>query len=151
MSTFTVRHATSKDQASIRRLIRSAHLNPFRLHWRNFIVVETLHGDVIGCGQIRTHRHNSHELSSLVVAKGWRGQGIAKMIVTHLLKNNPSPIWLICRSGLVEFYRRFGFREVEGIPSMPWVYKLVRLWASIRLQLTDKGGYLAVMIWARAE
>jgi N-acetylglutamate synthase-like GNAT family acetyltransferase len=151
MSTFIVRRATSLDQAAIRHLIREGQINPFRNHWCNFVVAETLNGEVIGCGQIRTHGHHSRELASLVVVRGWRRQGIATKIVEGLLKDNQPPLWLVCRSGLVDFYQGFGFREVEGAVSIPWIYKLVRLWARMRFRVTAKGGYLAVMVWSGAE
>jgi N-acetylglutamate synthase-like GNAT family acetyltransferase len=151
MSTFIARQATSNDRVAIRKLIREGQINPFRNHWRNFVVAETVNGEVIGCGQIRPHRRHSHELASLVVARGWRRQGIARMIVERLQRDNQPPLWLICRSGLVRFYRRFGFHEVEGVVSIPWIYELVRLWARLRSRVKSKGGYLAVMVWSGAE
>lgn len=151
MSTFVIRKATSNDRGAIRNLIHEGQINPFRNHWRNFVVAETHHGEVIGCGQIRTHGRHSRELASLVVARGWRRQGIAKMIMQRLLEDNQPPLWLICRSGLVKFYRRFGFREVEGVVSIPWIYELVRLWAKMRSQITSKSGYLAVMVWSGGD
>jgi N-acetylglutamate synthase-like GNAT family acetyltransferase len=106
----TLRSAIESDSHTIQRMVRQAHLNPFGLHWPRFIVAETEHGQVVACAQIKIHRDGTPELASLVVHPDWRGQGLARTLVEHLLASHIGFLYLMCRSGLVPFYEKFGFR-----------------------------------------
>jgi len=108
-----IRPAAAADQPIISAMVRDARLNPFRLHWRDFLVAE-LDGRIAGTGQVRPHGDGSRELSSLVVAPEQRGTGIGSQIVWALLAREAEPVYLFCREQLTPFYARFGFDVAEG-------------------------------------
>lgn len=145
MTAYQPQAATSAQQGEIKSLIRAAQINPLGVDWRRFVVVPDENGRVIGCGQIKPHRDGSSELASIVVARAWRGQGVARAIIEHLLANSPRPLWLTCISTLVPFYTRFGFYEVVTSDRMPpyfrRVTRLFRLW----VQLSSSLNALSVM------
>jgi len=109
---FQIRHAKSGDQASIRSLIRKVGINPLGLDWRRFYVAVDQGDQIIGCGQIKFHKDGSRELASIAVDEKWRGRGIATSVIQQLLREGEG-LWLVCRKGLVPFYERFGFKEVD--------------------------------------
>jgi len=108
-----IRPATAADQPTISALVRDARLNPFRLHWRDFLVAD-VDGRIAGIGQVRPHGDGSRELSSLVVTGECRGTGIGSQIVWALLAREAEPTYLFCREALTPFYARFGFSVAEG-------------------------------------
>ena len=109
MTTFSLRPATAGDFPAIKNLVRNARINPTGLKWPRFVIAENDLGEVIGCGQIKPHRDGSFELASLVVAENYRGQGIARALVTYLTSNHEGKLYLMCRSSLGEFYKKLGF------------------------------------------
>ena len=125
-----MRPAMAGDQPAIRRMIRRAGINPLGLAWRRFVVVEASEG-IIACGQVKDHADGSRELASLAVAEGWRGRGLARVIIEHLQRQSGPPLWLTCREGLVPLYTRFGFRKVtEAGDLSPYFRRLMRLAAT---------------------
>lgn len=144
---FTLREARLEDGEAIRSLVYGAHLNPFGLDWRHFVVAEDEDGCVIGCGQIKSHGDGARELASLVVRDDWRGRGVGKAIVARLIHGAGPPLWLMCRSELVGYYRRFGFREVGLREDLPryfrWVHRLFT-WFS---RLAGRENRLAIMVY----
>lgn len=107
-----VRPATAADQADIHRIVRSAGINPFGLHWRRFVVAD-VQGVVVGTGQIRTHADGSHELASIAVTPAHRGRGVARAIIETLVEGDRGPLYLICRGELEPLYARFGFHRID--------------------------------------
>ena len=104
-------------------MVWRAGLVPTGLDWRRFLVAcdeETL----VGCVQIRRH-HDGPELSSLVVAREWRGRGVATRLVRALLSQEsgratlPGVMYLICAESLCAFYARFGFSPIASSGAMP--------------------------------
>ena len=73
---YVIRQALAQEQGAICALVRSERLNPHHLHFENFAVAVRGAG-LIGASQIRRHKDGSRELGSVVVAKPWRGRGIA--------------------------------------------------------------------------
>lgn len=128
-----LRPARKDDRRAIRRLVRTARINPVGLDWRRFIVAVTPMDGVIGCGQIKPHRETNGstclELASIAVEPSWRGQGVASAIVKHLLTNHPSPIYLTCRASLGAFYQKFGFQPIPQA-FMPAYFRQVSRWMS---------------------
>ena len=151
---FTLRPATAVDQPRIRALIREGRINPRGLHWSHFIVaVDDATNTVIGCGQIKPLRHDLYELASIAVTRPWRKRGVAQAIIEALQASYTavSPLWLMCESGLVPFYKQFGFQEVQDRQDMPrrfWRYKRI---GAFLIHLVRKSGYLAVMFWAQSQ
>ena len=124
---YTIRTAQRSDAEVIRSLIAQAHLNPFGLDWRRFVVAESAQGTVIACGQLKPHKDNVFELASIAVAPSWRLRGVGKAVINHLLAANPEAIYLMCRASLGKFYMRFGFRVVEEANMPPYFRSISRL------------------------
>lgn len=125
-----VRSATAADQAAINRIVRSAGINPFGLHWRRFVVAEA-NGVVVGTGQIRTHGDGSRELASIAVTPAHRGQGVARSVIEALLARRRDVLFLICRGELEPMYARFGFRRIGRAEAPPHFARM--LWFFERL------------------
>jgi N-acetylglutamate synthase-like GNAT family acetyltransferase len=148
---YQIRHATAADQASIRSLIRKVRINPLGLDWRRFCLAVDQDGDVIGCGQIKLHKDGSRELASIAVRETWRNQAVATHLILHLMGEENGPLWLMCRSDLVSFYKKFGFYEVSQMLNMPPNFRLVvRLWGILS---KVRGGRRvgSVMVWNRGK
>lgn len=126
MTNYTLRAAREKDAASIKELIRSAGINPMGLDWRRFIVAVDAQDQVVATGQVKPHGANAdiHELASIAVHPQHQGQGIARAIIEHLLKDSPRPLYLTCRSRLEPLYRKFGFRAIP-YDEMPRYYQRI--------------------------
>ena len=125
---FKLRQAVLDDSARIKSLVKQAHLNPLGLDWRRFTVAVTPQEGIIGCGQVKTHRDGSRELASVVIDPEWRGEGVSREVINHLVSIHPLPVYLTCRSSLEEFYEKFGFRTVnDDLP--PYFNRLRRLFS----------------------
>jgi N-acetylglutamate synthase-like GNAT family acetyltransferase len=140
----TLRAAKGEDHPQIRNLVWRGRINPFGLDWKRFVVVENPDGKIVGCTQIKHHRDGSFELASLVVEPGYRGQGIARVMVENLIHSHKGDLYLMCRSTLREFYRQFGFEAVTET-EMPIYFRRVSRLASIAKIIKDSGGVLLVM------
>jgi len=127
LTMFSLRPATAADAAAIRALVYAARINPTGLEWRRFVVALSPDGMVIGCGQVKPHRDGSRELASIVSAPAWRGNGVARAMIEHLIDINPGPLYLTCRARLEPFYEKFGFRTVGADDMTPYFRKLSRL------------------------
>ena len=142
-----IRPARESEARRIRKMVRSARLNPVDLNWRNFVVACDEEGVVRGCGQVKHHRDGSKELASLVVEDGWRRQGIAGRIIQAIQTNEPPPLWLTCRSELIPYYQQFGFSESTNPDDMPSYFRRVHCLVGFFLRTTRSGDYLGVMCW----
>jgi N-acetylglutamate synthase-like GNAT family acetyltransferase len=89
MFSYNHQPATQAHQPTIKALIGQARLNPLGVNWRRFVVAVDESGTIIGCGQLKPHRDGSLGLASIVVAPIWRGQGVARAVIEHLLVDNP--------------------------------------------------------------
>lgn len=141
-----MRPARPGDQDRITDLVRSARLNPIKLKWDRFLVVETEHGRVVACGQVRRHRDGTRELASIVVEEGWRGRGLGRQLIEALMSRYDRPLWLMCRSNLAPLYAKFGFEEVAPQDAQPAYFQRVRTLASVYHFLASTGEHLAVMV-----
>jgi len=144
MKAFILRPATSEDIPRILSLVLAAHINPTGLDWGRFVVACTKQNEVIGCGQIKSHRDGSNELASIVVDPDWRGRGVARGIIEHLLASYERPLYLMCRSSLGSLYEKFGFRVLE-YTKMPKYFQLVSRLTSVLEILRKEGETLLVM------
>ncbi|MBL7163167.1 MAG: GNAT family N-acetyltransferase [Anaerolineales bacterium] len=144
MNLFILRSATSEDETQIHKLVRAAHINPTGLKWRRFVVAVTPADGVIGCGQIKPHRDGSHELASIVVEPTWRGRGLARGIIAHLLASHEGPLYLMCRSVHGPLYEKFGFRVLEYAEMPKYFQRVSRLTSVIEI-LRKEGETLLVM------
>ena len=121
---FNLRSATEDDLKTIRRLVRIGEINPVGLKWQRFTVAETPEGQVIGCGQIKSHGDGSDELASIVVHPDWRGQGVARAIIEHFLAAHSGDLYLMCRANMGPMYEKFGFQGLE-VDEMPRYFRRI--------------------------
>ena len=137
---FTLRLATQADFPAIRDLIDFVEINPIGLDWRRFIIAVDVDDCLVGCGQVKPHRDGSLELASIAVRPEWRGRGVARAIILQLLKDYPSPLYLICRNHLRTFYEKLGFVSITDLGAMPlhfrWLIRTVQVFQ--RLALIDE-------------
>lgn len=129
MPAIHLRPATAADQPHLVAFIRTLRLNPFNLHWPNFVVaVDEAAGQIVGTAQVKAHRDGSRELASIGVASAYRRQGLATRLVQQVLAQETGPLYLTCRNKLGPFYARFGFEPVtEPARLPPYFRRLVRL------------------------
>jgi amino-acid N-acetyltransferase len=140
----TIRPAIEADKPKIRDLVWDAHLNPTGLDWRRFVVGVNARGVVIACAQIKPHRDGSQELASLVVSPEYRGNGIARKLMEHLIRHHTGDLYLMCRASLGGFYRKFGFSAVDVEEMPPYFQRISRLAALAEL-LRKEGETLLIM------
>jgi amino-acid N-acetyltransferase len=107
-----LRPARATDIWLIRKLVLSAKLDPTQIRWSQFWVIEC-QGRLVACGQLRSFPE-AQELGSLVVAPAWRGRGLGRYLVQHLIQEATQPLYLECLGNrLAQFYTRFGFVPVS--------------------------------------
>ena len=106
-----LRAATVDDQPTIRRIIRSAQLNPFGLHWQRFVMAQS-GNQVVGMGQVKILGDATPELASLAVLPEYQSSGIGSCIVWTLIDRTPGPLYLRCAGHNEGYYQRFGFRTL---------------------------------------
>lgn len=114
------------------------------LDWRRFIVAVDAEDRVIGSGQIKPHGSDILELASIAVHPDHRGEGIARAIIEHLLKDSPRPMYLICASGMGPLYEKFGFVSLSHAEMPKYFQRLSRL-ADAVMSFTRDGDHLLVM------
>ncbi len=151
-----LRAATAADQRVIRQMVAAAHLNPLRLAWSNFLIVEELRAgslQVVGIGQLRPHSDGTVELASLVVVPEARGRGIGGSLVKALVARADRPLYLMCDGAKVPYYQRFGFAEVTRRADMPrslrGVHALGAILAAFVRLFWPGGPRLAIMAYHR--
>ena len=116
------------------------------LDWRRFIVAVDEQDNVIAAGQIKPHKGEILELASIAVVPERRGEGLARAIIEHLLKDGTRPLYLTCRSSLQPLYRKFGFRPLS-YEEMPRYYQRISKLANVFITITrqDQTDGLSVM------
>jgi N-acetylglutamate synthase-like GNAT family acetyltransferase len=102
-------------------------INPSGLKWPRFVVATTPAGDVVGCGQIKSHADGSMELASIVVTPPWQGQGIARSIIEYLLETHHGDLHLMCQSSLGKLYEKFGFQAISEEEMPPYFRRIKHL------------------------
>lgn len=80
----TIRLATEEDQHAIMRLVHETRLDSNGLDWRRFMVADE-GGRIVGCAQLKIHRHGTRELHLLAFEPGRRGAGIGSRLLEALL------------------------------------------------------------------
>jgi len=127
MADFTLRPATEDDFPLIKDLIHRVGINPMSLDWRRFVIAVDESGKMLGCGQLKPHGRHVIELASIAVEPTYQNQGIARVIIEHLISHGPRPLYLTCRSRLGSFYEKWGFRSIEPDEMPPYFRRLSRL------------------------
>jgi amino-acid N-acetyltransferase len=127
-------------------LIFSERLNPLGINWRRFVLAVDEAGTIVGCAQVKPHGDGTRELASLVVVPSWRGRGVSRRLIETLQAAAGPPLYLTCRSGLTEFYARFGFTPLKD-PEMTSYYRRLKRLVRGFIWLTRSREGLAVMLW----
>jgi len=109
---YLLRQALESEARKITDLIHSVGINPTGLDWRRFIVAVDSSGEVLGCGQIKSHGREIRELASIAVRPEWRGRGIARSVIDKLLESAQKPLYLMCMANMGGMYEKFGFLPV---------------------------------------
>jgi amino-acid N-acetyltransferase len=141
---YALRPARVEDVRTIRRIINMVGINPTGLSWKRFILAVDGNGNVIGCGQVKPHKDGSSELASIAVLPEWRGRGVARCIIEHLVERYPGRLYLTCRSQLETLYQKFGFKAIEYSDMPPYFQQISRL-AALYNKLAHQPGHLSVM------
>jgi N-acetylglutamate synthase-like GNAT family acetyltransferase len=141
----TLRPAIESDSPHIRSLIHRVGINPMDLNWRHFTIALSAEGDFIGCAQLKPHRDGSLELASLAVEEAYRNQGVARVLIEHLLARSPRPLYLMCRPELQQLYEKFGFRVITAEEMTPYFQRIKRL-ISIFAGVSSHSGPLVMRI-----
>lgn len=121
----TLRSAVRADDATIKKIVRAANINPMDLNWQRFIVAEE-DGQIIGTGQIKPHNDGSRELASIAVVPERQGQEIGSRIIRALIERESGVLYLMCREKLGTYYPRFGFYAVADGQMPPYFRRIAR-------------------------
>ncbi len=140
----TLRPARETDAAPIRDLIHLVGINPLDLDWKRFVVAVNDRDEMIGCGQLKPHGREILELASIAVYPEHQGEGVARMLIEHLLKGSPRPLYLMCMSSLGPFYEKFGFRATS-YGEMPSYFQRMSRLASLATTLARREERLLIM------
>lgn len=140
-----LRRATAQDAPFIKDLIHRAHLNPFGLDWKRFIVAVNLNEQVVGCGQIKPHTDGTFELASIAVQPEYQHQGIGTALITRLLAEQEQALYLICRAAMETYYQKFGFQSIFPTRFTPYFWRIYQVLTLMEKVIGQKQG-LSVMI-----
>ncbi|MEW6086556.1 MAG: GNAT family N-acetyltransferase [Chloroflexota bacterium] len=144
MTTFALRPARESESRQIKDLIHLVGINPMDLDWKRFIVAVDAEDRVIGTGQIKPHGKDILELASIAVRPEFQGQGIARAVIEHLLKDSPRPLYLTCRSVMEPLYEKFGFVALSH-EEMPRYYQRLSKLANAMMTFTRRDERMLVM------
>lgn len=142
----SLRKAGRQDAAVIRKMVLEAHINPFSLDWRRFLLAVDETGAVVSCIQIKPHGDGTLEMASLVVIPARQGRGLARFLIETVQAGQSRPLYLTCRSSLQPLYRKFGFRTLEFAEMTPYFRRLWRIVEILRF-FARQEDHLAVMLW----
>jgi N-acetylglutamate synthase-like GNAT family acetyltransferase len=140
----TIRPARETEAAQIRELIHLVGINPTGLDWRRFVIAVNDRDEIIGCGQLKPHGQEILELASIAVYPEHQGKGVGRLIIEHLLKDSPRPLYLMCESSNGPLYEKFGFREIP-YGEMPRYFQRMSKLAGLVTTLARRQERLLVM------
>ena len=127
MVDFILRPANENDSLLIKDLIHRVGINPMDLDWHRFVIAVDGSGKMLGCGQLKPHGKDVIELASIAVEPPYQHQGIARVIIEHLIASGRRPLYLTCRSRLGSFYEKWGFRSLQPNEMPAYYRRLSRL------------------------
>ncbi|MCQ1534697.1 GNAT family N-acetyltransferase [Methanosarcina sp. KYL-1] len=115
MTETLIRKAEKKDLLTIQKLLSTYFLDMEELEAEDFILAEK-DGKVIGCAALIKRRGNEtdfQEIHSIAVHPNFRGKGIGRELVEHLIKNDPEPaLELYVRTTAPGFFEKLGFEKL---------------------------------------
>jgi GNAT superfamily N-acetyltransferase len=104
-------------------------------------------GRVIGCCRIKQHRKGIREFAMLVVAREWRGKGVAMAMGKHVIANTPGPLWGTCLDRHTALYRRAGAVEVVDSRRIPLFMRRRQRLFGLIFRLVGKKARLVTMVF----
>jgi N-acetylglutamate synthase-like GNAT family acetyltransferase len=141
----SLRRAKAADQATIKRIIHEADINPMSLKWPNFLLaVDDETGEVVGTGQIKPHGDGTRELASIATVPDYQRQGIAHRIIERLIAESTGVLYLTCMSNMGPFYEQFGFVTQKDNELTPY-FKRISLMARAYFKLDPQKRRMLVM------
>jgi N-acetylglutamate synthase-like GNAT family acetyltransferase len=144
MPPFRIQAALEEHAAAIQRLVVASGINPTGLDWQRFLLAVDETGKLIGCGQIKPHSDGSQELASIAVEPAWRGRGIARALIEHLIAQADGTLYLMCQSSLGPLYEKFGFTRLAE-EEMPKYFRRISKLAGVLEAVRAKGELLLIM------
>jgi len=141
---YSIQAASQEYAKAIQGLVRSSGINPTALDWQRFLVALDGQGNLIACGQVKTHADGSSELASVAVLPMWRKQGLGSALIERLIASEDGPLHLMCQSSLGPLYERFGFKQIEQ-DEMPKYFRRVSQLAGVLESLRAQGETLLIM------
>jgi N-acetylglutamate synthase-like GNAT family acetyltransferase len=144
MTRYSIRPAQETDAAQIRDLIHLVGINPTGLDWKRFIVAVNERDEMLGCGQLKPHGQDIHEMASIAVYPEHQGKGIGRAIIEHLLEDSPRPLYLMCESSNGPLYEKFGFRAIP-YEEMPRYFQRISKLAGLVTTLARREERLLIM------
>ncbi|MFM6940156.1 MAG: amino-acid N-acetyltransferase [Rhodoluna sp.] len=126
-STVRVRPATTGDVKQIQairqsiegaRVLLGRELVDLYEHVPEFLVAVDENDFVVGAGALHVMWEDLAEVRSVVVANHMRGHGVGKAIVAALIERAEliGTKRVFCLTFEVEFFGRFGFKEISDVP-----------------------------------
>ena len=144
MTSFTLRSAQESEAGQIKDLFHSVGINPMGLDWKRFVVAVNDRDEMIGIGQLKPHGADILELASIAVKPEYRGQGVARAIIEHLMKDSLRPLYLMCESSNGPLYKKFGFRVIP-YEEMPRYFQRMSKLAGLMTTLARREEKLLIM------
>lgn len=116
MSEYTIRPATEADAETIKRMVRSAPLDPNAVDWHYFLILEIVENSkpkIVSIGMVHPEG-DVQEVDSVVTLPEYRKRGYAEAIVHALIKRAAAPLYLLAEDALIAYYEKFGFRVMDA-------------------------------------
>lgn len=116
MSDYTIRPATADDAEIIKRMVRSAPLDPNAIDWHYFLVLEVIEDGkpkIVSIGMVRPEG-TIYEIDSVTTRPDYRGRGYAAAVVRALVERTPHPVYLLAETDLIAYYEKLGFHVMKG-------------------------------------
>jgi GNAT superfamily N-acetyltransferase len=118
VSTIKVRQAPRRDLPWVNERYGEVEFIPS--DESDYIAIAELDGKPAGIGRIVNIDDNKGELGGMYVFEGYRGSGVSRAVIEHLLRNSHHAI-LYCLpfENLEKLYASFGFKRVKDLSKVP--------------------------------
>lgn len=94
---------------------------------QDFVVAEHV-GELVGCGALHPLWEDIAEVRTVAVSPTARGRGVGGLVISELLRRardlGVRRVFVLTFE--VDFFKRFGFAEIDGAPVTPEVYAELR-------------------------
>lgn len=107
-----IRDAKEEDMIFVKEKIKEFKLDPENLQSNQFIVVED-DKKIVGFGRLKPYK-DAVEVGSLGVIPEYRKKGVAKLIMSELIKKGPKKLY--ATTDIPEFPAKFGFKIIDNPP-----------------------------------